>query len=113
MSSLFNWRSAKSILLGGACLLNGAIIRVTSDGNGGGTGDANQPPTPPPTIKIKVENDSHVSLDPQIYISDQFAALDQLFVPANKYTAYGVGTIGILADDDSASFTVECAGARI
>lgn len=102
-----------SLLFVGA--LCGCIIRV-SDGSGGTSGGGSSAGdggnSGPVTIKIKVANSSDVSLDPQIYVSDQFASIDQLFVPANKYTAYGVGTIGILADNDNASFTVDCAGAR-
>lgn len=82
----------------------GCVITI-SDGSGGG--DSNSPP-PPTTITVNVINTTEVSLDPQIYFSDQFIPPDQLFVDANKFTAYGVGTLGFLADDDSSSFTVDC-----
>lgn len=86
----------------------GCVIRVTTGGGDGG--DSNAPPVPT-MITVRVVNTSDVSLDPMLYFSDQFTPPDQLFADGNKFTAYGVGTLGILADNDSSTFSIECTGA--
>jgi hypothetical protein len=64
-------------------------------------------------ITITVVNTTDVTLDPEIYISAEPVSADELFQPANKYEAFGVGTLGILADVDSDTFTLDCAQARV
>lgn len=99
------WKLGAILLMAAVLASAGCVIRVTSGGDGGG--DSNQPPAAT-KITVRVVNTTGVSLDPQIFFSDQFVPPDQLFADGNKYTAYGVGTLGILADNDSASFNIEC-----
>lgn len=89
-----------------AALMGGCVITI-SDGNNndnGGSGDA--------VITVRVINASDVTLDPQIYSSAENVGVDALFADANKLTAYGVGTLGILGPNSEDSFAVTCANAR-
>lgn len=81
-------------------------IGSNHDNNDGANNAADQ-------ITITVVNTTDVTLDPEIYISAEPVSVDELFQPANKYDAFGVGTLGILADHDSDTFTLDCAQAHV
>jgi len=38
---------------------------------------------------------------------------DGLFVDGNKFTAFGVGTLGLLAPSSSDTFEIDCSNARV
>jgi hypothetical protein len=74
----------------------------------------NQPPRPEPTqITIRLVNNSNVALDPELYVSPDAVSSDQLFQDVYRARNFGVAGLGILADFDSDTITVECAGARV
>jgi len=97
-----------------ALLLAGCMLTLTpSDGgadNGDGDGTGGDTTD---TLTVRVVNLTNVSLDPEIYVSAEPVSVDELFQPANKYTAFGVGTTGILADRDSDTFALDCSQARL
>lgn len=91
-----------------AVLIGGCTISPAPNANDNG------PPPPPPvtTYSVAIRNLSATTIDPDIYISS-VATTDPaaLFVPANKYTRFGVGTRGLLAPGDVARFELDCATA--
>lgn len=95
-----------------ACLavsLAGCIVDVDpgdDNGDGGGGGS-------PDTIRVNVLNQTGVTLDPEIFRSASPVSVDELFSSGNKFTAYGVGTIGLLGPGGSDSFTLTCEEARV
>jgi hypothetical protein len=97
-------------------LLSGGGCVVTVDpldgggGNGGGGGGGDGTGT---VITVRIINASNVTLDPEIYISAEPVTVEQLFQPGNKYTAFGVGTLGLLGSAGTDQFTIECANARV
>ncbi len=84
----------------GAALACGCTITI--DG-----GDGNQPPSTT-TIDVVVVNGTGKPLDAQMYVGLVSSGLDQLFVPANQRTDFGIGNIGILDAGDRGSFTIAC-----
>lgn len=87
-------------LSGAACIIE---IDPPGGGGGGGGGDG------PSTIRVRVINASNTTLDPEIFFSDREVSLDQLFVGGNKFTRFGVGTLGLLGPTSEDSFNIECA----
>jgi hypothetical protein len=91
-----------------AVLVGGCTISPAPNSNDNG------PPPPPPvtTYSVAIRNLSTTTIDPDIHISSA-ATTDPaaLFVPANKYTRFGVGTRGLLAPGDVARFELDCAAA--
>lgn len=103
------WRSILS-LAGIAIVLGGCVVEVgppDDDGDDGGGDPTAQ------TITIRVTNSASVTLDPEIYISATPVSAEELFTDANKFTAFGVGTLGLLGGNDSDTFEVDCASARV
>lgn len=103
------WSAIRSaVVAGGASLLGGCTISPATNGNDNG------PPPPPPvtTFAVTIRNLTATTIDPDIHISAA-ATTDPaaLFVPANKYTRFGVGTRGLLAPGDVADFELDCAAA--
>ncbi len=84
---------------------------ITISGNGNDNGDDNPPPTA--VFTIRLYNQSDTTLDPQFYFSADATTVDQLFVSENKFTSFGVGTLGVLERGDSDEFTVECSAAHL
>ena len=82
------------VLIGGGC-----IVRVVPDDT-----------TPPAatTITVRIVNDTIFPLDPQIYIGPIAGGTEGLFVGANKYTDFGVGSTGVMLGGRDATFTVNC-----
>jgi hypothetical protein len=87
-------------LLSAGLLLGGCIVTVEPDGPGGGPRGT--------TITIRVVNSTTTTIDPDIYIATEAATVEQLFVPQRKYTAFGVGKLGVLAPASSDEFTLPC-----
>lgn len=95
-----------------AANLGGCVIEIDppppSGGGGGGGGGT------PTTIRVVLINDTSLTLDPQIYVTENAVTdLDHLFTRSNKYTRYGIGTIGLLGGRDSDSFTLACDDTRV
>lgn len=80
----------------------------SSDDNGG-SGE----PNTPTTIRVRIVNQSGVTLDPEFYASGAAVGLDELFQPGNKFTRFGVGTLGILGRLSSDEFVIDCSAARV
>jgi hypothetical protein len=96
------------LLTGGGCVVT--VDPLDGNGaNGGGDDDG----TTTDVITVRIINASNVTLDPEIYISAEPVTIEQLFQPGNKYTAFGVGTLGLLGAADADQFTIECANARV
>jgi hypothetical protein len=93
-----------------ALLLGGCVVEIGPGGGGNGNdnGDSTEQ-----TITIRVTNSSNVTLDPEIYLSATPVGADELFTDANKFTRFGVGTLGLIGGNDSDTFTVDCAAARV
>jgi hypothetical protein len=103
--------SARALCLAGlaAIALSGCVVNLDdlidgSDDQGGQTDTQ---------ITVRVVNTTNVTLDPEIYVSAEPVSVADLFRARNKYTAYGVGTTGILADFDSDTFTLDCSEVRV
>ena len=62
---------------------------------------------------MTVINQSGVTLDPEIYKSATPVGVAELFADGNKFTAFGVGTIGLLGPGGSDSFELTCEEARV
>lgn len=90
----------------GALALAGCVVEVTPDPNDNNNGSGQ-------VITVRVINTSNVTLDPQIYISGTPVSSDELFADANKFTRFGVGTLGLIGGADSDTFTVDCSSARL
>jgi hypothetical protein len=92
--------------LDGGGLPGGQNYTTTVTVTHGGT-DANK-------IKIRVNNNTGSTLDPEIYISDQ-AIVDaaELFIAERKYTTFGVGNRGLLGNYDDDEFTLDCTAVRV
>lgn len=90
-----------------ALAIGGCVVEVDPGGDDGGGDPTEQ------TITLRVTNSSNVTLDPEIYISATPVSADELFTDANKLTRFGVGTLGLLGGNDSDTFTVDCAAARV
>ncbi|GMU80231.1 MAG: hypothetical protein IT450_12410 [Phycisphaerales bacterium] len=87
----------------------GCVVTIEPDGNNndnGGTPGAT-------TIRVRVINSTNVTLDPEVYASATAVNADGLFVDGNKYTAFGVGTLGLLGPQTSDTFEIDCANARV
>jgi hypothetical protein len=89
--------------------LAGCVVTVSNDGGGNGSG---QPPAPT-TITVNIVNDTNVALDPQVFIAANNVSATDAFAPVNQFTDFGVGSLGILDANDSATLTVDCDAAAI
>jgi len=85
----------------------GCVISVEPDPNNGGGGGGDD------KITIRLVNATNVTLDPQVFFSSEAVSTDGLFQAGNKFTAFGVGTLGLIADSDSVSFEIDCTAARV
>lgn len=90
----------------GAAALAGCVVEVTPDPDDGGDGSSL-------VLTVRIVNTSNVTLDPQIYISATPVSSDELFADANRFTRFGVGTLGLIGGADSDTFTIECSSARV
>jgi hypothetical protein len=97
---------ALALLLPGGCVITVDEIDGADGGDGNGGGTTEQ-------ITVRVVNTSNVTLDPEIYISAEPVSVEELFRSANKFTRFGVGTQGILADHDSDTFALDCSDVRV
>ena len=95
-----------ALFIAGCMLTIDPIEGIIDGGDGTGGDTSNQ-------ITIRVINATNVTLDPEIYVSAEPVSVEQLFQSANKFTAYGVGTTGILADFDSDTFALDCSQVRV
>lgn len=103
------WLSA--ILVG---LIAGCSITVDPPDDGGNGGDGGGgPPDPQQVITVNLINETGTTLDAEFYVAAGPVSVDELFSAGNKFTMFGVGTIGLLADFDSDSFALDCATARV
>lgn len=86
----------------------GCLVSVEPDGNqnDNGAGTAT-------TIHVRIINATNVTLDPEVYASATPVDAAGLFLDGNKYTAFGVGTLGLLGPNASDSFDIDCANARV
>ncbi len=89
----------------GACVVTIDPPPNDDDGGNGGGGTSR--------ITIRLVNTTNTTLDPEFYIAAEPVSVDQLFDASRKFTSFGVGTIGLLADRDSAEFTLECSATRV
>ena len=96
------------LLSGGGC-----VVTVDPLDGGGGNGGGDDDGTTGDVITVRIINASNVTLDPEIYISAEPVTIEQLFQAGNKYTAFGVGTLGLLGPADTDQFTIACADARV
>ncbi|MFO0840212.1 MAG: hypothetical protein U1D55_17020 [Phycisphaerae bacterium] len=88
----------------------GCVVTISPDGNTNANGNDNGAGG---KITIRLVNTASSTLDPEFYVSADPVTTDQLFDASHKFTAYGVGTIGLLADRDDATFELDCAAARV
>ncbi|MCG3126824.1 MAG: hypothetical protein CHACPFDD_01679 [Phycisphaerae bacterium] len=94
-------------ILAAGCIITDGGGDDNNNDNGGGGGGAN-------SITIRLINTTSVTLDPEIYLTtDAITDPDQLFTADRKYTSFGVGGRGLLADFDSDSFTLACTAVRV
>lgn len=91
--------------LAAALALGGCVIDIQPDPGGGGGSSQ--------VITIRVINSSNVTLDPQIYVSATPVSTDELFADGNKFTRFGVGTLGLIGGADTDTFTIDCSAARV
>lgn len=104
-------RVVRAALLSAMVLsLSGAscVVTVEPDPGGGGGGGGGGSPE---VLRVRLINTSNVTLDPEIYVSPQGLLVEDLFVPTNKYTNFGVGKQGFLADNDADEFEIPCVDA--
>jgi len=78
-----------------------------NDPNAGGGGVA------PTTLTINIINATGNTLDPEIFVSAGPVSADQLFAAGNKFTAFGVGRLGLIARRDGDSITLDCSQVRV
>lgn len=88
---------------GGGCVIT---VDPNPNNNGSGTGNDGK-------LTIRIINATNVTLDPQLFLSAEAVTTDGLFQDANKYTSFGVGTLGLIADSDSVQFEIDCDTARV
>lgn len=96
-------------LLAVGCIITdgGGNDNNNGNDNSGGGGGAN-------SITVRVINTTSVTLDPEIYLTgDAITDPTQLFSAERKFTSFGVGGRGLLADFDSDSFTLACGSVRV
>jgi hypothetical protein len=93
------------------CLPGSACsIDISGDGGDGGDGggDGGGGDGTPTTITVHLINQTSTTLDPEIYIASEWISVEALFDPSLKFTAYGVGTLGLLAEHGEDTFTLAC-----
>lgn len=93
-------------VVGIAALCSGCLIGIGDGGGDGGGGT-------PEKIRVTVVNQSGITLDPEIYKSAAPVTVEELFADGNKFTAFGVGTLGLLGPGGSDTFTLTCEEARV
>lgn len=93
-----------------AVLMSGGCVVTVDDGNNGGNNGGNNPPA---QLTVRIINTTNVTLDPEIFVSAEGVSTDELFDPSHKFTAFGVGTLGLIADSDTAEFRIDCSQARV
>ncbi len=103
----FRPRAVATLGLLAALLSAGCVITITKTDNGNDNQAASE------VFHIRLVNQSDTTLDPQFYFSADATTVDQLFEGGNKFTSFGVGTLGVLDRGDAADFTVECSAAHL
>lgn len=111
MSGLFRATRPGRRLVPAFFLLVAGCVTIDPNGNGGNNNDNTGPE--PGSIRINVVNATNTTLDPEIFISATPVGVSDLFAAANKYTAFGVGTLGLLGPSGSDSFTLACDAVRV
>jgi hypothetical protein len=94
-------RFIAAILLVPFVIGSGCVVTI-DDNNGGGNSTA--------SIRVRVVNATNTTLDPEIYRVATEVPVLELFNDGNKFTRFGVGTLGILGPGDSDEFDFECSG---
>jgi hypothetical protein len=106
----FTLRTVRRLAPAAVLLLAGCV--TIDPGNGGNNNDNNAPP--PQSIRVVVVNATDTNLDPEIYRSATPVSVGELFANANnKFTNFGVFTIGIMGPGDREEFDLPCAEARV
>lgn len=96
------WNALRlGVLVGAAVFASGTACVITIDPNDGGG-------SPRQRVRVVVVNNTNVTLDPEIFVSEFVVAPADLFQDDRKYTAFGVGTLGLLGRNSSDSFELEC-----
>lgn len=90
-------------------LMGGCVIQITPGGNGGNDNTT----TPPQKITVRIVNEADTTLDPEVFVSATPATVDQLFAAGNKFTSFGVGTLGLLGPKSEDTVDVDCANVRV
>ncbi len=83
----------------------GCTVTIEPDGNGGGGGNGDGTPT---VITVHLINNTATTLDPEIYLAPEWISVEDLFNADRKYTAFGVGTLGLLAEHGEDTFELPC-----
>ncbi|MCK4341532.1 MAG: hypothetical protein KAY37_07415 [Phycisphaerae bacterium] len=84
-----------ALLVAGGCVLR--VVPAEDDGTSSAS-----------AIKIKIVNATSKPLDPQIYVGSPEGGVEGLFVPENKRTNFGVGSLGVMLPQSETSFSVMC-----
>lgn len=105
-----SWLRVAGVFALSAMISGGCVVTVDDGDDNGGNGGGNDPPA---QLTVRIINASNVTLDPEIFIASEGVSADELFDPSRKFTAFGVGTLGLIADSDATEFTIDCAQARV
>lgn len=98
---------AACAVLTGALLGAGCVVTIEPDDDGDG-GGGNGGPDPGEVVTITIRNLTSTTLDPELFVASEFLAAADLFVAERKFTAFGVGTLGLLGPGGSDSFEFAC-----
>ncbi len=103
-------RAAGLLAIGGLLAICGCI---NIDPGDGGNNNDNDNPQPAQSIRVRIINTTDTTLDPEIYVSAEPVGVTDLFAPSRKFTAFGVGTLGLLGPFGVDEITLDCAAARV
>lgn len=104
--NFYSRRSAMglAVLAAMGLALSGCVVDI---GNGNGNSNSSS------KITIRVINNTTFDLDPQLYTSSTTATEAELFADANKFTAIGVASRGLVGALSQDSVEIDCADARV
>jgi len=104
--NLYSRRSAigRALLAAISLALSGCVVDI---GNGNGNSNSSG------TIRVRVINNTTFDLDPQLYTSATTATEAELFADANKFTAIGVASRGLVGALSQDTVEISCADARV
>lgn len=90
----------------GGCTL---VVDGNNNNNSNGGSNGNDNNEGPPHVRIKVINESNVTLDPELFVLPQVTVDPNIvFQAEHRYTRYGVGTRGLLGPNGSDEFDLDC-----